>query len=51
MSLAKSYDLMNINRISIGKMALEFLHNFNFKGIPTSSESESKSNVALEGLH
>ena len=26
----KSYALMTINRISIGKMALEFLHPFNF---------------------
>ena len=28
--LEKSYDLMTSNRISIVKMALEFLHYFNF---------------------
>ena len=28
--LEKSFDLMTTNRISIGKMALEFLHYFSF---------------------
>ena len=28
--MAKSYDFMTINRMSIGKMALGFLHYFNF---------------------